>query len=438
MYTTFGASTLPSHVWTFIHSYISGRMTWTFYEYFYFGKVALSWQFLIFCCRCHGGTMERTNTGATLEHSKKIECRWCPATYNYVERHSALAFHIRTSHIEHREAQELWWRELPSPAEQREAAAAARRWSIPVQDSLEEDYVNWLELPSYHVASVTPIQSPDGSPSHTPLDYIEELQTSQDHLPACETLQDHLPGPSQDHLPGPSQDHLPGPSQDHLPGPSQDHLPGPSQDHPRETPQDQLQAPSLPVPELSPSEDQLKQDPTPHSTELDVGPYRPDTSPVSSWGSSPLVTLGSTESLASTLGFQDQPPPASPAQEGPRQETSNGRLRSKPKVWPRRVCGMTFSSPVHFRRRLREVRARRAGVRLHTRTVRVLPPRACRLQRERVVPRTHGRVLGARCSAPPSLLRAQLAAARLENRTLQRLLNHAMRLNQFYQRLLRH
>ena len=406
------------------------------------------------CYRCEAEfpTYQQMLRHKALEHSKKIECRWCPATYNYVERHSALAFHVRTSHIEHREAQGLWWRELPSPAEQREAAAAARRWSIPVQDSLEEDYVNWLELPSYHVASVTPMQSPDGSPSHTPLDYIEELETLQDHLPGPSQdhlpgpsqdhlpgpSQDHLPGPSQDHLPRPSQDHLPGPSQDHLPGPSQDHLPGPSQDHLPGPSQDHLQAPGLPVPELSPSEDQLMQDPTPHSTGEDVGPYRPDTSPVSSWGSSPLVTLGSTESLASTLGFQDQPPPASPAQEGPRQETSNGRLRSKPKVWPRRVCGMTFSSPVRFRRRLREVRARRAGVRLHTRTVRVLPPRACRLQRERVVPPTHGRVLGARCGVPPRLLRAQLAAARRENRTLQRLLNHAMRLNQFYQRLLRH
>ena len=351
-----------------------------------------------------------------LEHSKRIECRWCPATYNYVERHSALAFHVRTSHIEHHEAQGLWWRELPSPAEQRETAAAARRWSIPVQDSLEEDYVNWLELPSYHVASVTPIQSPDGSPSHTPLDYIEELETSriisQDHL------QDHLPGSS----PGSSslQDH-------HLPAQEnrQDHLPGP------EKPQDHLPAPGLPVPELPPSEDHLMQDPTPHSTGEEVGPYQPDTSPVNSWGSSPLVTLGSTESLASTLGFQDQPAPASAVQEGPRKETSR-RFMSTPKVWPQRVCGMTLSSPVRFRRRLREVRAWRSGVTLHTRTVRVLPPRACRLQRERAVPPTHGRVLGARCGVPPSLLRAQLAAARRENRTLQRLLDHAMRLNKFY------
>ena len=67
------------------------------------------------------------------------------------------------------------------------------------------------------------------------------------------------------------------------------------------------------------SEDHLMQDPTPHSTR-EVRPYRPDTSPVNSWGSSPLVTLGSTESLVSTTGFENDVHPASPLHDYPLQD----------------------------------------------------------------------------------------------------------------------
>ena len=67
--------------------------------------------------------------------------------------------------MERRDSQGLWWKELPSPAAQCKAAATVRPYSVLVRETL----VNWLELLSYHLASVTPIQSPDGSPSHVPV-----------------------------------------------------------------------------------------------------------------------------------------------------------------------------------------------------------------------------------------------------------------------------
>ena len=95
------------------------------------------------------------------------------------------------------------------------------------------------------------------------------------------------------------------------------------------------------------SEDHLMRDSTAHSTREEVGPYRPHTSPVSSWESSPLVMLCSTESLRSTIGFEHEVYTASPLREDLLQH-KKPRPFITPKVWLLRVCGMTLSSPDTF------------------------------------------------------------------------------------------